>query len=130
MTTDRDDIASLLAKVKAATGPDRELDFWVETLVANPLTGDEGYTLDEVTADFRLLGPDGMTIGGAYTASIDAALRLVERLYPGEGIVLETHGINRAGIGQSGKHPATGATPPLAILTSLLSALLAAEDRS
>lgn len=26
MTTDRDDIASLLAKVKAATGPDREID--------------------------------------------------------------------------------------------------------
>jgi hypothetical protein len=128
MTTDRDDIASLLERVKAAKRKDRELDALIEVQARRFEAYAVGLT-DDTRAKWRaapnglVSDPDAMYYAPIFTASTDAAVELVERLYPGEGIVLETHGINRAGIGQSGKHPATGATAPMAILASLLTSL-------
>lgn len=56
------DLAELLVRVKAATGPDREIDRAIERLEH---------------------GPDVIPFTPAYTASIDAALALVERVLPG-----------------------------------------------
>lgn len=81
--SNKTEIKELMERVRAATGPDRDLDFLIQIHVAHPLTGEEHYTLQDVMNDFALLGADGMVIDAPYTASIDAALALVERVLPG-----------------------------------------------
>ena len=78
MTTDRDDIASLLAKVKAATGPDSDLDrAIINGLGYHAWAGRMSYRDPPMWVDF----------GSSHvTGSIDAALALVERLLPGWGV--------------------------------------------
>lgn len=77
--------ATLLERLEGATGPDRELDFAL------------GKTLDHVPANAEWQGPEdgslllwpgtqeypGVGTLPSYTASIDAALALVERVLPG-----------------------------------------------
>lgn len=106
------DLANLLQRVECAAGYDRGLDvvLWRE------LAGGGGD---------HAAGREPLPWLHNYTSSIDDALALVERIYPGEGVVLETHGKNIAGIGQSGQYPARGATPALAIVASLLTAMIA-----
>jgi len=83
MTQSQSVLDGLVERLGKSTGPDRELDFLIQTHVANPLTGNEGYTLQDIMDDFALLGAEGMTIDAPYTASVDAALALVERKLPG-----------------------------------------------
>lgn len=67
------DLAELRERVRAATGPDRELDFALKRLwsdIAARLTFKEA-----IEAPGFTLPP--------YTASVDAALALVERMLPG-----------------------------------------------
>jgi len=67
------ELLALAARVEAATGADRELDFWISVRLGTTATDtDEAYQ-----EDIDALGIDGMDIPHAYTASLDAALSLV-----------------------------------------------------
>lgn len=109
-------LSELLARVKAATGPDRGLDcdIWCE-----------------------LFAPDAMVIDHAarftpYTASIDAALALVKKLLPGWTVVLTWQPcLNppEAFCELGGRRPSVGAvTEALALLAALLTALEAKHE--
>lgn len=161
MTTDRDDIASLLERVKAATGPDRGLDARIQHAMFPDqrvlLDGGKAFgpgekrpptygTLrdvdlsdwDDVNADATDKdGMAGLFEAPTYTASIDSALALVERLLPGWTIASMSQGDNglwtvelREGFltsyGRVVIEPDhwRGTTLPLAILAALLAALL------
>ena len=105
-------ISSLLSRVRAASGPDRELDadiwqalcwkhHWREIAKGTPFTG-----------------------------SIDAAVALVERVLPGCSLTIlrDWGGLNRCRIWTDDITPAppyvgTASSLPLAILAALLSAL-------
>ena len=132
------DLAELLERVKAATGPDREIDvaLWLAmtpgatyrtTRVRHDRTGRE-WDINEP----RING-GAMVEVPEYTASLDAALALVERVLDTAFIDIEVakrfvggeaHG--RAEIcGPDADAYATAATPALALLAALLSALAA-----
>lgn len=128
MTTDRDDIASLLAKVTAATGPSHELDRLITEITGYPNV----YRNEDGSIPFT-------AIVANFTGSVDAALALVERLLP--GWMVEHIGADAVGapmamktIGWtvelgSGHHLALdgpqgqAATLPIAILAALLTSL-------
>lgn len=100
-------MTDLLERVKAASGPDRELD---------------GEVHDFATQTVEQYAP-------AYTASVDAALALVERLLPGWNWHLNRLGQPRAVINDGPKAQFEcwdNTTLPLAILAALLTALQAA----
>ena len=134
------DLLELLERVKAAAGPDRELDAAI-TIALGDGPG-EGWTL--ITQDkpgvFNM--DAGRWINGCrirtpkpFTASIDAALALVERKLPDFAYQLTNDygGLNRVHInvapGCEGFPPAgmnvseDAETMPLAILVALLTAL-------
>lgn len=116
-------VDDLIRRVEAATGPDRELDARIKYAVHAGLRsfGSLDAWLSTDTSRKRSCVPE-------YTASIDAALALVERVLPGCQWIIgrQTAGASDAKIGsQSGwsKQPWThAATPPLAILAALLRA--------
>lgn len=77
-----DELSALLERVTAAVGPDRELD--TDICVTLHQYSDDGY------ASFGRHYPVGyyvvqQGIASAYTASLDAALALVERVLPEAG---------------------------------------------
>lgn len=140
MTTDRDDIASLLERVKAATGPDRALDWYVADA-----TGHQSFntSIQGMWPPF-MKGSRADKAVPTYTASIDAALGLVGRMLPGwkwgvASVSVRTgekspEGYPRYGEGFrahvtefSGLRPmpsvAEAQTAPLAILAALLTSL-------
>lgn len=144
-------LPDLLARVRAAEGPSREIDcalacaldgFWVE-LAAYP--NQDGTIL---RADFCRTNEDGGWSspghGGdqmvrAYTASLDAALALVERVLPGwhwevgkepDKPLFSAWVVRDDGTASSGETWAP--TPALALLAALLTALIVtgnAENR-
>ena len=104
------DLNELVERVKAATGPDRELDYAISRFADGELARHSSLHLP-------------------YTASIDAALALTERMLPGWDYVLEgasrhcfvlMHPDNEDG---EGVFVETAATSALAILAALLTAL-------
>jgi hypothetical protein len=127
---------TILERLRAATGPDRELDalIWLETTdgatrrestVTSSTNLWPPYTIDETRdATGRLI-----TVP-SYTASIDAALALVERMLPGAAYDMHksdkgySFSILRAYLDRP---YFGGATPALAILTALFAALEAKE---
>jgi hypothetical protein len=124
------EIEGLLSRLEAATGPDRELDHRLQGILVNDGNFGHYAGLEEwVTA--------GMEFGWntpAYTASIDAALALVERLLPGWRRRLEEpHGDGgwRASLIWPDQEDVVRAkvaeapTAPLAILLALFRALSA-----
>jgi hypothetical protein len=147
MTTLQD----LLARVEAAEGPDREID----AAIYNAMVDDGGRKAFRVTDWTRGRAPmlgryhDGWLTGKSdsdiyaddlvrFTASIDAALALVERALPDSYVELSgprkylhipTPVPNRwcASIVEPGYRGGWGATPPLAILAALLKAKIAQE---
>jgi hypothetical protein len=130
---------SLLERVQAATGADRELDGRLAGLFGTSVTPAADFV--ELAHDARGWGgPDmvpnwdgaaGNLSAPAYTASLDAALDLVERVLPGASVLLgmrqtpET--LPWARVGPWHSADATGANPPLAILSALLTALASAD---
>jgi hypothetical protein len=114
-------LSELLDKVQAASGPDLELD---ARIVCAFLPGpsyqsmrDEGYAI----ADLAEGHP-------AYTASIDAALALVERVLPGWQWCLNRNGRPMALVNNGpGRQFECDRAPtmPLAILAATLQALIA-----
>jgi hypothetical protein len=103
------DLASLLEKVRSAQGPDRALDWHVADA-----TGHESFV-------------------PAYTASIDAALALVERKLPGWRVAMYTDGEGKGPccLALRGDEPVKAncqaPTLPLAILAAMLTALITQE---
>ena len=127
-------ISTLIERLGEATGPDREIDCRLSHQFERKGiwygTGDDSGWAPAATVDgwddrkWSSMNDEYVSpLVRTYTGSIDAALGLVERVLPGEGIVLETHGRNVAGIGQSGQYPSTGATPAIAICLAALRAL-------
>lgn len=136
------DIAALLERVRAATGPDRYADCHLWVIAQG---GDARmHVCDSSTQDFIWeRGIDGFWVRDVvkfravprYTASVDAALALVERKLP--GWVCETLGQDATGrlgemkgIGWTAEfsnglstHQGQAPTLPLAIILALLSAL-------
>ena len=139
-------ILSLLERVKAATGPDRNIDRDLGCLPGGPifrrdrLREEDGITVvayfrhedrDPVTGRTMAFasGPDDVSFVGFndyavpfYTASIDAALALVERVAPGMWwIILHSATKQVADLKTySNPHPPLSRLP-LAILAALLS---------
>lgn len=101
------DLHSLLTRVEAATGPDRELDNMIRCALYEP-------------------AKRGMWL--PYTASLDAALALVEDIFPGcKGSLTFDAYVARAALRESGRLPVEGGavTLPCAVLSALLRALIA-----
>ncbi len=137
---DRSDMVELLARIEAATGPDRELDGDLH----NVLFGTAYVRSAGSVSGFMTSETDnGNPYVERYTASIDAALALVERMLPGYRWGVSAVGIKR-GTHPDGKAayvdgfrahvtessplrpmPSTADAPtaPLAILAALLKAL-------
>lgn len=152
------ELVELLERVKAATGPDRELDFRIHIAVIEDVVWPVRDRLGRITnPDYRMsdylrgyssvINSDDQDFDfPRYTSSIDAALALTERLLPGCGIVIDREPPAKGGapagaavngwIGQEGPEgrawehfDATGETFPLAILGALLSALIAQDPQ-
>ena len=145
------DLRELLKRVEAATGADRELD--VRILAA--LLSDEQLTVKRspfngawcaYRADGKLWEtPSPFRQNGEITASIDAALVLVERVLPGWSWHIdsefhgfpayaclsskESNGAEEPWLLEYETHDAKGKTPPLAILAALLRAKIAQEAK-
>jgi hypothetical protein len=125
------DLTSLSERVEGAGGPDRELDAALACAV-DP--GRAGYWPNPVIPDGALVNDNGiMCRAEAYTASLDSALGLVDRVLPGAGLLIGRHQTPEtrpwARIGPWNAPDATGATLPLAVLAALLKALAASGER-
>lgn len=130
----------LLTRVRNATGPDREWDAEIASALGFPIEWKQAnYTMETYPV---ITWSDTREPCPQFTASIDAALALVERVLPGwHGALtwLPDHGPNDASfaceIGPmdwSGDGPPDniighGDSMPLAILAALLTALIAKE---
>ena len=115
-------LQGLIERVRAATGPDRELEIAIGTTIG-------GWTYQPHVPhcfkwnDGQRDRPNGPP---SYTASIDAALSLVERVLPEHDWILgHTNGglTIHCQLGPDADKMAFGETPALAILLALLSAL-------
>ncbi len=134
MTTKEQSLERLIERVKAATGPDRELDcriayeldFEVEGMAAPFRSYCDVHDLKWGDIARHANSPQSILSHNLprFTASIDAALALVERLLPGWNYTFSRghcelrHPKHRAKDVQ-----AFGKTTPLAILAALLSSL-------
>ena len=140
------DLADLIARVETASGPDRELDCRIEAALVHAaqflIVGPPTYATPRYFAnpDLELdwIGYDLLETADNYTASIDAALALMERCLPGLVLVMRrlANGlwqVDEAWI-YNGPHDATDfdvdSSPrpgALAILLALLRALQSQE---
>jgi hypothetical protein len=133
------DLADLLRRVEAAAGPDRELD----EAIAFALCDEHEFV--QLKGAPRGVGPTLYRFGShaphsalRVTASLDAALALVERVLP--GAICGVDGIGPACLPEARVVPehsgeevltqyeARGRTPALALLAALLRALIAQQE--
>jgi len=142
--------ADLLQRVEAASRPDRILDAMIAADLAGLCLhgswhtegpdGDRGHVCDDCGADsWGNLGKQGQRLTDplpTFTASIDAALALVERLLPGAWCVMAKGRLTAAeplyGCELLFNHDeqlgiASGHTQALAIVAATLRALIAKE---
>lgn len=144
MESEMTEIGELLERVKAATGPDRKLDRAIGLSVGGLKSVEEFGMAGNWWERFT---EGGLTVGlPPYTASIDAALALVERVLPGWVVSDLSQNSRHAGDPWGcelalyfGSEPSKNRsafsgwdfpTAPLAILTALLSALTALQDQN
>jgi len=133
----------ILHRLRAATGPDRHLDFDIALAVGlvTQCVGSDGMTWFS-TAEYPAFlgvpkgqrGEFGLVTGEGrnYTSSIDAALTLVETTLPGWGADLYWRPALRGhtaaiGYGESLEHATVGLvawTLPIAIMIALFAALV------
>lgn len=118
-------LAEMLERVEKATGPDRELDgrIWCE-IRGYPFIVWDGAGVAYKNPDLRHEDADRIP---KVTASADAALALVEREFPGAFWSLTNIDPDSGFDATVGPHHGDGASPALAILAALLSALIAKE---
>lgn len=114
-------LRDLQARVRAAEGPDREIDVALE-----------------VTLDTKQIGWEKWSIAQLYTSSLDAAVALVERMLPGwfwrmwGGRGKPGAHLNRVNLELCERHDEAhgdGVTPCLALIDATLSALIAKAER-
>jgi len=124
------DLAELLERVKAATGPDREIDRDLTEALYSDISTRERRVL--ANDQFAWMHPEyGLVRCEPYTASVDAALALVERVLPRWEFNLSVEhpgddgaAIWRAEIGDPLMgFDAEAPTPALALLAAALEAL-------
>lgn len=85
-------LIGLLGRVRSASGPDRELDVDLEVLFPFDRTISHSRRPSSVRGKvtFRYnSGSSGTYLASRYTASIDAALALVERVLPGWAMLVQ-----------------------------------------
>ena len=137
------DLAELLERVRAATGPDRSID--VAIAIAFPPEGEKRRELSDASTRcgqywYSHKYEEGSRSALEFTASIDAALALTERMLPGWSwkIVGEPGAVyphcavvrNAATLSDVAEaFVASHRTPSLAILSALLAALIAQEPQ-
>jgi hypothetical protein len=123
-------LADLLERVKAASGPLAMIDWDIEEAFGDWENLGGARKRHKVTGEDRTgyIEPQG-----AYTASLDATLALVERVLPGWSPAIRRdprpaferlwHAfVARNGSGRE-QHAGWGSTPALALLTAMLTAL-------
>lgn len=127
------DLNDLLGRIRIATCPDRELDAAITIAIGEG--PDEGWELiTHVPGVFmmdagRWIKGNRIRTPKPFTASVDAALALVERKLPGWGYDLSMiNGKSRAGLWRPRTlgpafHGFSDGSMPLAIVAALLSAL-------
>jgi hypothetical protein len=122
---DRETATLILDRLAKATGADREIDEAIATAFNE---WDEHYEAFDQHSK-----PELVRNCDDYTASIDAALALVERVKPGRyayALINDYGGYNRAEINDSASgetYHGIADTMPIAILVALTTALLRAE---
>lgn len=127
-------LSELRERVEGASGPDRKLDALIAVaiggffLAPRRFEGEEPrYGYIDANGTEVLPGNSGDQLVPRLTASIDAALALVERLHPDVGVVLsldrEEPRLARASLVGERIIGQNAATLPLAILSALLRAL-------
>lgn len=124
MSADRETLEALRERVRAATGPDRDIER--DLAVALGLAVRRSGIASVEWAMPNGLGSDTYSEPPAYTASIDAALALVERVLPGMWRLLLHRALSRIdkefeGVGEPLWN--LQVLPP-AILNALLAALI------
>lgn len=131
------DLPSLLSRLEASEGADRELDAELavafsgdpEAWVVNP----SPHSIFSAAPGWWRDGSDKSHDAPAYTTSVDAALALVERVLPGREWIVEGGGggsstavllapFEDEGSGEA--HTGRLKTPALALLAALLKALI------
>jgi hypothetical protein len=134
------DLKELIARVEGASGPDRGLDVYVAQAVDKPTTLLNGQTFDQAVAGFPN-DLDGIARHWpvlAYTASLDAAISLLERVLP--GATWAVFGADaafdmplcEASVADAESFDSTKAlapTPALALVLAILKALDARENQ-
>lgn len=115
------DLSSLIERLEKAEGPNRVLDATIcWALGHEPWAGEK-----EETLPFFMEGSKIDKLTPAYTASIDAAVSLAERVLPGHQVNVTkfTSTIARASIGNGWLAASNHKTPALALVLSTLRAL-------
>lgn len=132
-------LQDLKARVDAASGPDRELDsaIWLAltpgaTRKATPVKSAKGLWPDYVIDETRD-ATGQLIIVPSYSASIDAAVSLTERVLPGWDILVFREGGSWGSeCGPTGTFDSfssmANVSPSLAILSATLAALIAQEQ--
>lgn len=137
----REKLLNLAERCEKATGPDRELDADLDVALFGGVTvwKQANYTMESYPASRR---ESKHHVGGfvnnhvpLYTASLDAAIALVERMKPGWGFYLRS---DKEGHGCGLVYPdafrvtpchCMGATPAIAVCLALFRALESSDDR-
>lgn len=130
--TMKDDLASLIDRVEAAEGPDRELDAAIWLLVTPGATRRESRFMHRASGKEQVIDETREANGRlivvlAYTASIDAAMTLVPDLGEIDGrrfdlYNFEKHATARVYSDEDTDRKATAATPALALVAACLRA--------
>lgn len=116
------DLAGLIERLEKLDGPDREVDAWI------------GNEVEPTT--FRWERNYGPLAAHTYTASLDAAIALTEKVLPGWGFYLRS---DKEGHGCGLVYPdafrvtpchCMGATPAIALVLALLRALQSTGGQS
>lgn len=118
-------IEALIEKLSAATGPDRDIDGALVEVFAThpPLWKRKRGSTSEWGNDHPLSSWDAPR----YTASLDAALALVEKKLPGWDWEVHNNGLARLLSPEGNSIYANAPTPALALCLALLRALQAME---
>lgn len=127
------DLSTLIERVEALTGPSRDADYRIEKAIVRP--GE--FPASEIWPPFMVGSKFDRSIP-AYTASIDAAVALVERVLPGwaKGFdggpktriaFVDQHDHDDRMFGA--RYTAEGPTPAIALILAALRALHAQEER-
>ncbi len=127
----RADLQALLERVEKAEGPDEEVDMQL-CLLAYPEIMAVSEKRDDGFWYHKQWGR--MSVPANYTASIDAAVALVEKMLPGwtghldfGGSQACAYAIRPLTEGPLVEHRAFATTPALALIAALLRALIAQE---